>query len=257
MKDNRRKTAFLWTTAGILLLLAIWEAASLLRGSELLLPGPLSAARQFVRLMGTRRFLRSLAESSVRVFSGMLLSVPLGVIAGIAAGLNRRAGALLKPLFQVISATPVMSVILIAFLWFGQERTPVFTAFLMIFPVIAANTIAGISSLDPKLKELFAVYRLSRKERFWSLYLPGIAPFVLGGLRSGLSLCWKVVVAAEVLVQPRFSLGAGMQAAKAQLETPELFAWTAGTVIAAALSQVLLSCMLNRLQAGFFAYRRR
>ena len=237
-----------WAGAGILLLLALWELASLLRGSDLLLPGPLPVLRRFSRLIGTERFLRSLAESCLRVFLGMAVSVPLGVMAGAAAALDKRAAALLKPLFQVISATPVMSVILIAFLWFGQERTPVFTAFLMIFPVIAANTVAGISSVDPKLQELFDVYRMSRKERFCSLYLPGIAPFVLGGLRSGLSLCWKVVVAAEVLIQPRRALGTGMQAAKAQLETAELFAWTAGTVIAAALSQIVLSLAILALR---------
>jgi NitT/TauT family transport system permease protein len=265
MKDNRGKAAgaeravygpgkaagfrtVRWTAAGILLLLLFWEFASLLRGSELLLPGPLPVLRRFIRLIGTERFLLSLAGSGVRVLLGMVISVPLGVMAGAAAGLHRRAGALLKPLLQVISATPVMSVILIAFLWFGQERTPVFTAFLMIFPVIANSAAAGIASLDPKLEELFAVYRLSRKERFWSFYLPGIAPFVLGGMRSGLSLGWKVVVAAEVLIQPRRALGTGMQAAKAQLETAELFAWTAGTVIAAALSQALLSGILAQLQ---------
>ncbi|GHV95739.1 ABC transporter permease [Spirochaetia bacterium] len=238
----------LWFAAGILILLVLWQTISLLRGSELLLPGPLPVLRQFTRLVTNGRFLRSLADSCFRVFLGMFISIPLGIIAGVASGLDRRIASLLKPLFQVISATPVMSVILIAFLWFGQERTPVFTSFLVIFPVIAANTTQGILSLDPKLKELFAVYRLSPKERFFSLYLPGIAPFVLGGLRSGLSLCWKVVVAAEVLIQPRHALGTGMQAAKSQLETAELFAWTAGAVIAAALSQLLLSCILAFLR---------
>jgi NitT/TauT family transport system permease protein len=241
--------AAFYAAGGILALLVIWQAAALLWANEMLLPGPLPVLRRFFALVTTARFLRSLGESFLRVTLGMLISVPLGIAAGIAAGLDRRAAACLKPLFQVISATPVMSVILIAFLWFGQERTPVFTAFLMIFPVIAANTGAGITALDPKLKELCAVYRLSFRERFRSLYLPGVAPFVLGGLRSGLSLCWKVVVAAEVLIQPRRALGTGMQNAKAQLETAELFAWTAGTVIAAALSQALLTAILKRLEA--------
>ncbi|MDR2922112.1 MAG: ABC transporter permease subunit [Treponema sp.] len=243
-----KKNTAVYTIAGIIFLLFFWEAASLLRGSELLLPGPVPVLRKFIGLAATGRFLVSLWESFFRVLLGMLISVPLGVIAGIIAGLDRRAGAVLKPVFQVISATPVMAVILIAFLWFGQERTPVFTAFLMIFPVIAANTIAGIGAIDPKLKELFSVYRISRKERLFSLYIPGIAPFVLSGVRSGLSLCWKVVVAAEVLVQPYRALGTGMQAARAQLETAELFAWTVGTVIAAGLSQAILSLVLRRMQ---------
>jgi NitT/TauT family transport system permease protein len=138
-----------------------------------------------------------------------------------------------------------MSVILIAFLVFGQDRTPVFTAFLMVFPVMAANTRTGVRSVDEKLKELFRVYRIPAKEKLRRLYIPGIMPFILGGLRSSLSLCWKVVVAAEVLVQPLLALGTGMQRAKAQLETPELFAWTAATVSAAALTEWLLRLVIR------------
>jgi NitT/TauT family transport system permease protein len=52
------------------------------------------------------------------------------------------------------------------------------------------------------------------------------------------------VVAAEVLVQPLRSLGTGMQQAKAQLATPELFAWTIATVAAAALTQGIFSLIL-------------
>jgi NitT/TauT family transport system permease protein len=176
---------------------------------------------------------------------GLLIAAPLGAAMGIAAALDRRAGAFFRPLFQIISATPVMAVILIAFLYFGQDHTPVFTAFLMVFPVMAANTTAGIKAVDPKLMEMVKVYALSRRERLVALYLPSIVPFIVGGLRSSLSLCWKVVVAAEVLVQPLRALGTGMQRAKAQLETPELFAWTAATVLAAAFTQLLLTLILR------------
>jgi NitT/TauT family transport system permease protein len=164
----------------------------------------------------------------------------------MAAGLDKRGAAFFHPLFSVISATPVMAVILMAFLVLGAERTPVFTAFLMVFPVMAATTIEGLQSVDPRLQELFKIYPVSRGGEVRYLYIPALMPFILGGLRSSLSLCWKVVVAAEVLVQPFRALGTGMQTAKAQLETPELFAWTLATVIAAALSQGLLTLILSR-----------
>jgi NitT/TauT family transport system permease protein len=243
---NKKTEQFFWTFAGILILLLVWEAASRFWGNSLLLPGPLPVLQHFFRLLATRRFLMSLLNSFLRVIFGVLIAAPLGLAAGIASGLNRRAAAMLKPLFQVISATPVMAIILIAFLWFGQNRTPVFTAFLMVFPVMAANTIEGIKSVDGALIELFRVYGLSRTETLTSLYIPSLIPFILGGLRSSLSLCWKVVVAAEVLVQPARALGTGMQNAKAQLETAELFAWTAGTVCAAAFSQFILSRFESR-----------
>jgi len=243
-----KKNTVFYTVLGILILLVFWEIVSFFAGSEILVPGPRPVLKKFVGIASTERFLLSLSWSFYRVILAMLISVPLSLCLGALTALDKRAGALFKPLFQVISATPVMSIILIAFLWFGQERTPVFTAFLVIFPVMTANTIEGINAIDPKLKELLKIYNLSLKERFLSLYIPGILPFVLGGLRSGLSLCWKVVVAAEVLVQPRFSLGAGMQSAKAQLETAELFAWTAGTIIAAAITQSFLSLAIRRIK---------
>jgi NitT/TauT family transport system permease protein len=248
VKAEASRSSLPWFFLGLALFLAGWEIAARLAGGALLLPGPLLTLKHCLLLVPSKRFLLSLGHSFLRVLLGLLISAPLGIAAGVAAGLDRRARAMLSPLFSVIAATPVMSVILIAFLWFGQERTPVFTAFLMVFPVMAANTIEGIKSVDPGLGELFQVYRIPPRERLFSLYLPSIAPFILGGLRSGLSLCWKVVVAAEVLVQPFRALGTGMQNAKAQLETAELFAWTTGTVCAAALSQLALTLVLARLK---------
>ena len=240
-----RKNGILWTIAGIAFLLLVWELSARIYGAGLILPGPLPVLATLVNLVQTPRFITALGYSFLRVMAGIAIAVPLGISAGIAAGLDRRLNAFLKPLFTVISATPVISVILIAFLFLGAGRTPVFTAFLMIFPVMAANTIEGVKNADSKLKELFAAFRMSRGEFLRYLYIPTLMPFILGGLRSSLSLCWKVVVAAEVIVQPLRSLGAGMQQARAQLETPELFAWTAATVCAAALSQAVLSAVLK------------
>ena len=239
-----------WILAGIAVLLTAWETGARLSGSYLIFPGPALVLRRFFDLLQTERFHRALGGSFLRVLSGILFSAPLGIVLGILAGLDRRIGAFLSPLFAVIAATPVQSVILIAFLVFGSERTPVFTAFLGVFPVRAAATIAGGRSVDPKLRELFALYRLSRGETIRRLYLPAIAPFILGGLHSSLSLCWKVVVASEVLVQPLLALGTGMQRAKAQLETPELFAWTLATIAAAALTEAASSVLLRVRRKG-------
>jgi NitT/TauT family transport system permease protein len=120
----------------------------------------------------------------------------------------------------------------------------------MVFPVMTANVTEGIKRTDPRLKEMFFAFRMKRMETLKYLYIPSLVPFVLSGLRSSLSLCWKVVVAAEVIIQPLRSLGTGMQRAKANLETDELFAWTAATVIAAALSQGALSLIIKKWSRG-------
>ncbi|MDR3355740.1 MAG: ABC transporter permease subunit [Spirochaetaceae bacterium] len=235
---KRQSASFL---AGLVCFFLIWQIGAVLTGSDIILPGPVPVVKKLISLLKTERFLRALLSSTLRLLLGLAISVPIGMLTGLVSALDKRAAAFLRPFFSVIAATPVMSVILIAFLAFGSERTPVFTAFLMIFPVIAANTMAGVKAVDPKLTELFKVYCLHGFEKLRYLYIPSIMPYLAAGLHSGLSLGWKVIVAAEVLVQPLSALGTGMQIAKAQLETPELFAWTAATVIAAALSDILLN----------------
>jgi NitT/TauT family transport system permease protein len=238
----------IWYLTGLVFIFVFWEMFSRMYASDLIFPGPVPVLRDLLKLLKNEGFLLSLGATFLRVFVSMVVSVPLGLVCGIAAGLDKRAAAFLKPLFSLISATPVMPLILIAFLFLGSERTPVFTAFLMVFPVMTANTTAGIRGVDPLLIEVFKVYQMSRKETLRRLYIPSIAPFILGGVQSSLSLSWKVVVAAEVLVQPFRSLGTGMQQAKAQLETSELFAWTLVTVIAAAIFQGLLGFALRFLE---------
>jgi len=240
---NKRDT--LWALLGVLALLLLWELGSRILASDLLLPDPRKTLLTLLKLLGTRRFLQSLGMSLIRILLSMVIAIPLSLLIGIPSALNWRIRAFMRPLFLVIAATPVLSIILIAFIWFGQERTPVFSAFLMMFPVLTSNIMAGIQSADPKLKEVLDLYDMSDVQRLRYLYIPSLLPYLFAGLHSALSLCWKVVVAAEVIVQPRYGLGTGMQMAKAQLETTELLAWTAATVIMAALTE-----------SAFLAYKR-
>lgn len=242
MPDIKKKPP-LFFLFGLAFFFLVWQFGAWLIGSEIILPGPVPVIKKFLTLSKTERFSRALAASALRLIAGLLISVPLGFFAGLGASLDRRIAAFLRPFFAVIAATPVMAIILIAFLALGSEKTPIFTVFLMVFPVIAANTMAGIASIGPNLNELFKVYKLSGVEKLRCLYIPAVLPFLSAGLQSGLSLGWKVLVAAEVLVQPRPALGTGMQMAKAQLETTELFAWTIATVTAAVLSGLLLDAI--------------
>lgn len=237
------KRDYFWSILGVLALLVLWALTSLALSSELLLPAPYNTLLALLKLLANRRFFEALGMSFVRILISMALVIPLSLSLGIAAALDRRLWSFLRPLFLVIAATPVLSIILIAFIWFGQERTPIFSAFLMMFPVLTSNVMAGIHGADKRLREVLDLYRVPKTMRLRYFYIPSLLPYLFAGLHSALSLCWKVVVAAEVIVQPRHALGTGMQMAKAQLETTELLAWTAATVIMAALTEtVFMGC---------------
>lgn len=246
---KRDADSLLWMGLGVLAVGLVWEFASRSVGSELILPGPLPVARRLAELAAHPKFPQAVAASLLRVAAGFLLALPAALLLGVPAGLDSRVRAFARPLFSVIGATPVLSIILIALLWFGPDRVPVFTSFLMVFPVLTGNVTEGVRSTDPRLTECARAYRLSRRDLFVHVYFPSITPYLLAGARSSLALSWKVVVAAEVLAQPARALGTGMQNAKAQLETPELFAWTSAAVLLAGATDAALSLAVRRRRA--------
>ena len=63
-----------------------------------------------------------------------------------------------------------------------------------VFPVIA-NTLAGLLSVDPALRDLFRLHRASGVATLWKLRLPWALPYLLTGLRiaAGLAVIGAIV----------------------------------------------------------------
>lgn len=64
-------------------------------------------------------------------------------------------------------------------------------------------SITGMRGVDRKLLELGAVYRLGSFALFRRILLPAALPQIFTGLRTGLSLAWMFMVAAELIAATR------------------------------------------------------
>ncbi len=224
----------------IVLGLLLWGFIAYFLNTPIVLPSPAAVFKSLVLLFKSPEFWPTLGATSLRVALALLISVPLATLVGSASAFWPRFYDILRPFFSLISATPVLSIILIAFFIFGQEGTPLFTAFLLVFPIVSFAAMGGIKDRDSGLAEVAKVYKLSLRLRIRWLLIPALLPRIISALQAGLAMAWKVVVAAEVLVQPMRSLGRGMYTAKMRLESSELFAWTLVTVSLAALTEAFI-----------------
>ena len=233
--------------------LGAWQLAAFLvdrhvagRGNELLLPYPLTVLDALARLAGEGAFWGSVATTLGRILLGMLLGTLLGaLLAGLTCA-SRWADALLSPAVRVVRAAPVVSFILLVLLWTGKSAVPVIISALMVLPVIWAGLSQGIRGTDQKLLELARAYRFGRWKTIRLICLPSAAPSFRAAAATALGLAWKSGVAAEVLCLPERSIGFHIYRSRQNLETPELFAWTAMVV---ALS-LLLEKLFRRLAGG-------
>jgi len=225
---------------------ALWKIGSMAIGKEIILPPPEKIASILLGLVATSRFWEALGATFLRGLAAFGLSALAGAAAGFAAGTRPLVGAALAPLLTVIRATPVLALVLLALLWFPSGFVPIFSAFLMAFPVMATSAAEGARAADPRLQEMADLFRVPRRARFAKLRLPAAAPHLLSGARSALGLSWKVVVAGEVLSQPIRALGTGMQEARAMLETGTVFAYAAASILLCGATEWIFGRLAGR-----------
>jgi NitT/TauT family transport system permease protein len=227
--------------ASTVALLLLWKLASAVVGAEVILPSPESTFLAVSRLFAGADFWAAVGATVVRGLLGFALSLAAGVVVGCAAGYSRTIGHVVSPFLAVVRTTPMMSIILLALIWFRTDAVPVFTSFLVAFPIICGNVIVGVQNVAPELVEMARAYQVPLRRSLVHLYIPSLVPYLFAAASTAMGLTWKVVVAAEVLSQPLHAVGTGLQDAKIVLDTAGVFAWTAVAIILSAFTEGLIA----------------
>lgn len=183
------------------ILLIIWESVVGLGWvSAHLLPPPSELIVTLADLGQSGALFGHIGVSSLRVLIGFSIGAVLALIVGAAVGLSRRVEALLDPTFQAIRAIPSLAWVPLLLLWLGIDESPKITLIAIgaFFPVYL-NFVAGIKNVDRKLVEVGGIHGLTGTRLITRIFLPASLPNLFTGLRSGLSLAWMFLVAAELI----------------------------------------------------------
>ena len=206
--------------------LVVWQVASMLDSSGILLCGPLDALLALCRLSSTQTFWNSIWFSTLRIVAGVLLGY---IIAGVLAAASWHTSTvriLLQPALLAIKSTPVACVVVILLIWTGAANVSVITVLLLVVPAIYFALCAGLDNMDAGRRELFEVFGVRGRRRFFALTWPAVLPYLQAASSTVLGMSWKAGIAAELIGVPAGSLGERIYQAKLLLETPDLFAWT-------------------------------
>lgn len=216
----------LFTLLSVAFLIALWKAGAVALDSELILPSPEHTLLAVTELIMEKQFLSIIGATILRGLVGFAISFLLAMALGIIAGMNSRFNAFLQPILVTIRSTPVISLILLALIWFDVDQVPVFIALLTMFPFICTNIIEGIRNINPDLVEMAYVYRVRNRKIITNIYIPGIYPFIFSGISSAMGFGWRAIIIGEVLSQPTYGIGTFMQNAQTYLLVDKVIAWT-------------------------------
>jgi len=237
-KYNKLFIALFW--------ILMWEIFSLIINQEIYLPSPITTLNALIDLLKSSETYITIFYSTYRTIMGFMISCATGIMLGYFCGINKFVYDLFNPLIGIIRTVPVMSIIIIAIMWFKDTNVPIFVAFLMCFPIIWTNTVSGIKSTDIKLLQMCKVYNIKKLGIIKSVYFYSSLPYIKAGMISALGIGWKVTSAAEVLSLPKYSIGRFLYDSKVYLEIPDLFAWTFIIILLSILFEKLLKILFRR-----------
>ena len=218
---------------------ALWALAAHWVDSPLLLPTPLAVLRRLGALLPSSVFWLTLGATLLRTLLAYLLGIAFAVLLAALCCRFRAAELLVSPLLSAVRATPVTSFIVLALVWLSNARVPVLTGFLMTLPIVFSALDQALRAVDVQLLEMARVFRLVRMGTLRHVIVPSVLPAFMESALAAVGLCWKAVVAAEVIGVPKMAVGSRLYEAKIYLETDSLLAWT--------LTIVLLSVALEAL----------
>lgn len=254
MKQNQWTKKGIWNLVlkialPLIFWIGLWQVLSLLIPDQLklFLPGPFAVLRKWLEIGFTASYLEMAGLTLLRILAGFILGVIVGFLFGILTFNLKICDYIFAPAMKVIRAVPVVSFIILAFLFVDVDVLPIVISFLMVVPLIWQNVHDGLLNTDKELDAVSRIYNVGKIKNLVKVKIPQILPTFFSGCVSALGYAWKAGVAAEVLCTPAKSIGHLIYSAKANLNFDEVYATTLTVVLFSIIIEVLLKYISKRI----------
>ncbi len=190
-----------------------------------------------------------LLATLLRVAVSLVIALAWTIPVGVAIGTNRRVATVLQPIVQVTAAVPATAIFPIILLFFinmagGLNIAAIFLMLMGTQWYLLFNIIAGASAIPQDLKYTSSLLGLSQWEKWHTLILPALFPYIITGSITSSGGAWNASIVAEYVHfggKTMFATGIGsmISQATASGDYPLL--------LAATLSMILVVVLVNRL----------
>jgi NitT/TauT family transport system permease protein len=182
---------------------------------------------------------------TITLIISLIWTIPLGVLIGT----NRRAAAILQPVVQVVASVPATAffpafLLLLLSLPQGLNLAAVLLMLMGTQWYMLFNVIAGASSIPQDLKYTTTMLGLRGWERWRTLVLPALFPYIITGAITASGGAWNASIVAEYTFfggRVYHTLGVGALISQATASG------NYALLMAATLSMILAVVLINRL----------
>ncbi len=168
--------------------------------------GGWNALREFIQLPLAQwlQILLGLLATLARVVVALILALLWTIPLGVAIGSQPRIAAWLQPIVQVVASIPATALfpILVAYLVSLQGGLNIASVLLMLMGTqwyLLFNIIAGAAAIPQDLKYTASLMHLRGWERWRTLILPALFPYIITGSITASGGAWNASIVAEYI----------------------------------------------------------
>ncbi len=210
------------------LLLGVWHFYIVISEVKpLILPSPMQVVDAFRE--DHKTLLHATWITAQAALSGFGLSAVIGISVAVVLSMSTWVQRAVYPYTVFFQTVPIVVIAPQLIVWFGFGLKPIIaSAFIVsLFPIIA-NTLTGLLSIDPALRDMFRLYRAGWVATLFKLKLPSALPQVFTGLRvaAGLAVIGTIVgeFVASFFTESDYGLGILVSVSIKEGNTAKVFA---------------------------------
>lgn len=206
-------------------IIIIWIVLSKCINNEVLLPSIGSTFMNTLNIIKEPGFLKIIGFTLLRTIIGFIISLSLAMITGILSSISKISYNIMLPILKFLNSVPTIAIIVLALIWLNNEFVPMFVGFVMVFPILYEAILNSILNADKDIIQMATLYKVGKMRIIKSIYIPNILDNISSILNSVIGINLKMVIAGEVLAQPKYSIGSSLQLQRMYLNTSGVFAW--------------------------------
>ena len=245
MKNSIAKKIYF--SLGILFVFIIWIIGEAIIDNNYVIPTISDTFKALLDLFSKGHTYKVLGYTLLRLFISVSICFILGMLLAVLAYNFERFKWFIKPIITLFKTLPIAVVIILLLIILNKELAPYYIVGVVVLPVVYEAILIGLENINKDVLDEVKLSTGITPKVIFNIHFPMIFPAILTAIIQSVGLGLKVLVMAEYISQPNYSIGNEFVYYKdIALEMEYLYAWSIILILFVLSVEILISYISHR-----------